>query len=154
MSPLKNTTYTPVDEGDYVIQLKSLEDTDPGQYGARMRWTFRLWNMATGVQVIDEQTGEPFDWWQTTSESIAERSTGRPWVEAFLGRKIAKGENAADISREIIDKTAEAYIGPNERDYTTILRIKARQRKAATAAPAAAPAPAPAPYIEPDDLPF
>lgn len=153
MSPLKTTTYVALDEGNYILQLKSLEDAEPGTYGARMRWTFLCWKADTGEQVLNEQDGTPFEWWQTTSESIAERSTARPWVEALLGRKIQVGDDAAQISQEIVGKTMEAYVAPNERDYTTILRAKARVAKAAASA-APAPAPAPAVAVEAPADPF
>lgn len=142
MSPLKTSTYVALDEGNYVLKLIALEDAEPGQFGNRMRWTFNCWHAETGEQVVDEQSGAPFEWWQTTSESIAERSTARPWVEALLGRKIQPGDDPGAISEEIIGKSMEAYVAPNERDYTTILRAKPRVAKAAAGRRAAAPPPA------------
>ena len=38
MSPLKNSTFTSLDEGNYILQLQSLDDAEPGQFGNRMRW--------------------------------------------------------------------------------------------------------------------
>lgn len=150
--PLKTSTFVALDEGNYILRLLRLEDAEPGQYGARMRWTFHAWHLETGEQVINEQDGEPFEWWQTTSESIAERSTARPWVEALLGRKIQPGDDAGDISTQIVGKSMEAYVAPNERDYTTILRAKPRVAKAAAGAKrSAAPPPA---DDEPSDDPF
>lgn len=137
--PLKTSTYTALDEGNYILQLQSLEDAEPGQYGNRMKWTFHCWHLETGEQVVNEQDGEVFEWWQTTSESIAERSTARPWVEALLGRKIQAGDDAGAISQEIVGKSMEAYVAPNERDYTTILRAKPRVAKAGTKRAAAPP---------------
>lgn len=149
--PLKESTFVALDEGNYILQLKALEDGEPGTFGARMRWTFLAWHLETGAQVINEQDGTPFEWWQSTGESIGPRSKARPWVEALLGRKIEKGDDAGAISEEIIGKSMEAYVAPNEDDYVTILRAKPRTARPAASA---APAPAPAPAIEPSDAPF
>lgn len=173
--PLGGSTYTTLDEGNYIIRLIRLEDAEPGQFGRRMKWVFHVWRQDTGELVREEETGDPYEWWQTTSEATGPRSTARPWIEALLARKLPDRYGAEEMAawcQEMVGKTAVAYVAPNQNEYTTILRIKphvatpapapeASAPPAAAPAPApvaaAAPEPAPAPAqaaLNPDDLPF
>lgn len=131
--------------GRYLIQMaEPLEEAEPGQYGARVKWQFHVWECDNagnaGALVTTDEYGP---WWQWTSTKMGEKATARKWLEALHARSFEKGESGEELADAAVGKYAFAMIGENENGYTTILKMSPYK------APAAAPAPAPAPAAAP-----
>lgn len=149
-------------DGVYLLGLAGpLEDAEPGQYGARIKW--RWWIYSPDGQTCynppSDDDGDDHDptWWQFTSTRMGEKAEARKWSEALLGRELVKGETGEQIGAELFNEaTGEgrwmtAMIMRNEAGYLGIVKGSAKPygTPAAAVVAAAAPAPAPAPVAAP-----
>ena len=162
------SNFPAIPDGQYRIKCVRIEDAEPGQYGARMRWVFVLQDVHTR-EVIAWDNGDVFEWFQNTGVSTGTKSKARPWIEAFIAREVTPEDTGEALAEEVIGKYALAMIAENARGYSEIVSIKPDVPAKAKAAPKGTPKPEPVavaaggrdgaaedPFadVDPDDTPF
>lgn len=129
----KITSFQPVnfEDGPHVLELKGIEDTQHEQYGAGLKWIWRL-STPDGEQIVDDR-GFPFEFWQFTSASMGlNRKTGGPTegrknVEALIGRPLDEGEEPEGDM--LPGRKANAQIILDEKERLKIVKISPIKKK-------------------------
>jgi hypothetical protein len=111
--------YTPTQMGMFKGTLIALEPTTRNKFGTvdtpepavRWRWKFQ---QLDGTDIIDPATGECAIVDARTSTSLHKRSTGRPYMEAHIGRAIEEGEDPDALADEALGKEVMIQIAPNQ----------------------------------------
>ena len=119
--PFKDVSTTsnyPKIEGSITVEVLDIEDADPGQFGDRIKWVFKVWD--DYGEAVTWQDGEEYEWWQYTSTSLSPKSIAGKWAQALLGRALADGEQGADIAQAVIGKRANAFSEVSESGYSSI----------------------------------
>ena len=116
-------------DGTYTLEIVRLEDLEPGQFGDRMRWVFN----ATDDEgdLVTYESGDPYEWYQTTGATLGPRSTARDWAQKFLGRDLADGEKGHEVAAELVGKKARALVELQDNGYSKISGLTAMKRKQA-----------------------
>ena len=145
-----------IDPGQYRARFIRLEDKPGGKFGDQVVWHLNLTDQ--DGYVIQDDRGNPLDWWVWTGESYqTPKSKAYPMVAAFTGRDPATIP-AKDMEDALFDKECTVFIGDEQIPGTTDVRSKAmswsvlKPREAPAGRPAArraAPAEAPAAAEEP-----
>jgi hypothetical protein len=123
-----NSGNLPKLDGSYTLEIERIEDIEPGQYGDRMRWVFTAVD-EDGEQVCYD-SGDPYEWYQTTGATLGPRSTAREWAQKFLGRELREGETGAEIAEQLVGKKARALVELQDNGYSRISGLTAMKRKA------------------------
>lgn len=146
-------TYTAIEDGTYVLQLKALEDTPDNGFGPGNKWIFHLWEKQTREAVTNED-GTAYEFYQFSSSKMTPRAKARGWFEALIGRPIQDGEDPDAIVSAAIGKYAEALIASEIEDgklRTKIVTMKPMQAKANGKVEPPNPAPTPQPVQQLND---
>ena len=147
MSPLKDAESSTsfVEAGPCVVELVTIEDGDPGQYGDTMKWIF---NLSYDGDVLLDGDGSRHEFWQWSSTNFTPRAKAPKWLAALLGRKIIfdsseKGwEPTENLVNEALGEFATALIVEEDgadgmtyhripEDGMTPLKKKSSKKKAA-----------------------
>jgi hypothetical protein len=87
----------------HLVELIDMEET-PSKYrdvrkdAMTIIWKFNVWNLATGVAVIDDNTGLMWEHWGFTpdgtwrNKTTGKASKAREWTEALIGRELSDEE--------------------------------------------------------------
>jgi hypothetical protein len=117
-------------DGTYTLEIVRFEDMEPGQYGDRMRWVFNVTD--DDGELVTYESGDAYEWYQTTGTTLGPRSTARDWAQKFLGRDLADGEKGQDVAAELVGKKARALVELQDNGYSKISGLTAIKRKAKT----------------------
>jgi hypothetical protein len=127
----------------HLVELIDMEET-PSKFRDKRKdamtivWKFEVWNLATGVGIIDENTGLMWQHWGFTPDgtwrnvNTGKASKAREWTEALLGRELSDDEMKqliADGFREgLLSKKAVAdfewYLDQNGVQKIRIMRLR------------------------------
>ena len=108
-----------VDDSDkYIVELVGMDEA-PSQFRDKRKdammdtYKFQMWNMDSGVAVIDESTGEMFQLWKITNDLTYDNPTtgkiapGREIANALVGHRLTDEE----VEEMIESGWAEALVG-------------------------------------------
>ena len=116
-------------DGTYTLEVIRLEDLEPGLYGDRMRWVFKATDEDGDIVTYD--SGDPYEWYQTTGATLGPRSTARDWAQKFLGRELRDGETGDGVADQLVGKKARALVELQDNGYSRISGLTVIKRKAA-----------------------
>lgn len=168
-------------DSKYIVEVLDITE-QPAQFDnsregdMSMTWKFRLYDVATGVAVLDDNTGDPYEMWNFTSDKTyanvktGKKAKAREWTEALVGRDLSDDEMNELIDLGFADSLRKKRGLADLEWYTTkagnerlrIIRLRPYKKTAQanpTTAPgvkttdaASAPAAATAPGKSPDEI--
>jgi hypothetical protein len=146
-------TFDPTE--DHTVELVDMDEFNgvsklDGKPYVSIVWKFRIFD-ADGVAFTNLIDGGPYESWQFSSLSLAEKSTGRAWAAALVGHPLTDAECDA-----LADRFDEALVGKRalaswkvEEDAKgkklKIALLRPERKKAAPKAETVAAPPAPTP---------